>query len=80
VLELIKIGLIGEIVLLLTVDKVDGPWVIIEWGKDSFRIPKYLIPGSVKEGDELNIQVVLRKETSRLRRGTENQVISEGID
>ncbi len=63
--------------LLLTVEKIDGPWVIIEWGKDTFKIPKFLVPGGVKEGDQVRIEVCLRGDTERLRLDKGRQVIME---
>lgn len=54
--------------MFLVVEKIEGPWAIIEWGKDNFRIPKYLLPSSCKQGDKIKIEVQLLNESDRLRR------------
>ncbi|WP_418790438.1 hypothetical protein [Phosphitispora sp. TUW77] len=53
--------------MLLIVEKIEGPWVIIEWGKDTFKIPKYLVPGAVNEGDQVRIEVIIPDDSARLR-------------
>ncbi|MBU7006675.1 DUF3006 domain-containing protein [Phosphitispora fastidiosa] len=63
--------------MLLTVEKMEGSWVIIEWGKDTFRIPKFLVPGGVKEGDQIKIAVSLPTDSARLRLDKGRQVITE---
>ena len=30
------------------IEKIEGQWAIIEWGKDSFKIPKSMLPGNAK--------------------------------
>ncbi len=52
----------------LLIEKIEGPWAVIEWGKDSFTIPKFLLPGNAQQGDKVKIEVQLYKESIRLRR------------
>lgn len=52
----------------LVIEKIDGPWAIIEWGKESFTVPKFLLPGSAQAGDKVKIQISLYNESIRLRR------------
>jgi len=53
--------------LLLVIEKIEGPWVVIEWGKDTFKIPKFLVPGGIKEGDQVEIAVSIPGDSARLR-------------
>lgn len=50
------------------IEKIEGQWAIIEWGKDNFRIPKSLLPNSAKQGDKIKIELQLLTEMARLRR------------
>lgn len=52
----------------LLIEKIEGPWAVIEWGKDSFTIPKFLLPGNAQQGDKVQIEIKLFKENIRLRR------------
>lgn len=54
----------------LMIEDIEGPWAVIEWGKDSFKIPKLLLPGSAQKGDEICIEVFLNRDSSRLRRNS----------
>ncbi|PKM80342.1 MAG: DUF3006 domain-containing protein [Firmicutes bacterium HGW-Firmicutes-14] len=68
--------------MFLVIEEIDGPWAIIEWGKDTFRLPKYLLPGSAKQGDRVTIKVLLYSDsdTSRLRREGSSKVVEEIIE
>jgi len=50
------------------IEKIEGQWAIIEWGKDSFKIPKSMLPGNAKPGDQVKIDVHLQSDGGRLRR------------
>lgn len=50
------------------IEKIEGPWAIIELGKDNFRIPKSLLPSNAKQGDKIKIEIQLLSESARLRR------------
>lgn len=52
----------------LLIEKIEGPWAVIEWGKESFTIPKFLLPGNAQPGDKVQIEIKLYKEDLRLRR------------
>ncbi len=51
------------------IEKIEDEWAIIEWGKETFRIPKYLLPASAKHGDSIKIEVLLQRDDDRLRGG-----------
>ena len=50
------------------IEKIEGPWAIIEWGKESFKIPKLLLPSNAKVGDKISIEIELHDDSNRLRR------------
>jgi hypothetical protein len=58
----------GRVLMILTIEKIEGPWAIIEWGKDVFQVPKYLLPGSARTGDEITIEIRMHGRGGRLRR------------
>lgn len=66
--------------MFLMIEKIEGSWVTIEWGKDTFRIPKYLVPGGAKVGEEIKIEVKLNKDYDRLRRDKNNGYVIEKLD
>jgi len=63
--------------MFLIVEEISGPWVVIEWGRDTFKIPKYLVPGSVQKGDQIQIEVQLLSDGQRLRRSSNTCILSE---
>lgn len=58
----------GWIRVFTEIEKIEGQWAVIEWGKHSFKIPKSLLPDNAKAGDKVNIQVHLHADQGRLRR------------
>jgi hypothetical protein len=50
------------------IEGIDGPWAVIEFGKDNFRIPKSLLPSNAKQGDKIKIDIQLLSDSTRLRR------------
>lgn len=67
--------------MFLVIEKIEGQWAVIEWGKDSsFNIPKYLLPSNAKEGDRVNIQIKLDSADERLRRDTNFSYSIENVD
>ncbi len=58
---------------MLIIDRFEGEWAVIELGRKTFKIPRLLLPGESKEGDVVNIDVSIDKETTeKLKRETEN--------
>lgn len=66
--------------MFLLIEEIEGQWATIEWGKENFRIPKFLLPGSAKKGDKININIILHQDGGRLRRGTSNAIYAEDYD
>lgn len=66
----------------LLIEKIEGPWAVIEWGRESFSIPKFLLPGNAKQGDKIHIEIQLKpnNESIRLRRDKNVSLIYEEVD
>ncbi|HEY8435818.1 MAG TPA: DUF3006 domain-containing protein [Haloplasmataceae bacterium] len=53
---------------LLIVDRFEGDWAVIEYGKETFDFPKELLPPDTQAGDVLTIQIAVDKETTEARK------------
>ncbi|MDH7578211.1 MAG: DUF3006 domain-containing protein [Bacillota bacterium] len=54
---------------MLIIDRFEGDWAVIEFGKKTFNFPKSLLPKEVKEGDVIVISVSIdRKATTKRER------------
>ncbi len=65
----------GEDNVLHVIEKIEGPWAVIEWGRDSFKIPKSILPGNARQGDKVRIEVHLYNDSGRLRRESNNLLV-----
>lgn len=50
---------------MLTIDRFEGEYALIEMKRRIFHIPKVLLPKSAKEGDIITIQITVDKEATR---------------
>lgn len=50
---------------MLIIDRFEGDIAVIEWQNKTFDFPKELLPKEIKEGDIININVVVDKEATR---------------
>ena len=62
------------------IEKIEGQWAFIEWGKESFKIPKLLLPGNAKAGDKISIEIVLHGNSNRLRRPSNFTSVLEDLE
>ncbi|GBF35239.1 hypothetical protein DCCM_4362 [Desulfocucumis palustris] len=57
---------------MLIIDRFEGEWAVIELGRKVFKIPRLLLPPEAGEGDVVNLEVSLdRESTEKLKRETE---------
>lgn len=52
---------------MLIVDRFEGDWAIVEYGDETFNIPKELLPKDAKEGDVLNITIEVDRQATEER-------------
>ncbi len=71
---------VGCCQLLYVIEKIEGQWAFIEWGKDFFKIPKCLLPSSAQSGDKVKIEVHLHSDSGRLRRKRDVSIIVNGVE
>lgn len=54
------------------IDRFEGEYVVIEYNKEVFNLPKKILPSEVKEGDVININIVINtKKTEELKKKIE---------
>ena len=44
---------------MLVIDRFEGSWAVIEYGKRTFNLPRALLPENAKEGDLINLAVTI---------------------
>jgi len=46
------------------IDRFEGEYAVVEYGKETFNIPKALLNSDIKEGDVININVTVNNSES----------------
>ncbi len=49
-------------------DRIEGNWAVIEYGKTMIQLPKELLPENAKEGDFLQIHISIDMEQTKTRK------------
>ncbi|MGB9804516.1 DUF3006 domain-containing protein [Desulfofundulus sp.] len=62
---------------MLIIDRFEGDWAVIEFGRKTFNIPKVLIPPGAREGDVINIYITLDRESTGTRAETVKRLAEE---
>lgn len=44
---------------MFVIDRFEGDWVVIEFGRKTFNLPKLLLPADAKEGNVIDIEVII---------------------
>ncbi|MEW6082177.1 MAG: DUF3006 domain-containing protein [Bacillota bacterium] len=53
---------------MLTVDRFEGEWAVVEYQGTTFNLPKTLLPSGAKEGDVLHISIAVDIDTTNKRK------------
>lgn len=53
---------------MLIIDRFEGEYVLIEYNRKIFHMPKVLLPKGAKEGDIITIEITVDKETTEKRK------------
>lgn len=53
---------------MLVIDRFEGEYAIIEMNRRLFHVPKSLFPKGAKEGDVINIQIIVDKDETMKRK------------
>jgi len=49
------------------IDRFEGQWAVIEYGRETFNLPRKMLPTDAREGDVLNINISIDRAESRKR-------------
>ena len=52
----------------LIIDRFEGEWAIVEYGRVTFDFPKAMLPKGSKEGDILEFHVSIQEEETERRK------------
>lgn len=50
------------------IDRFEGNWAVIEYGGETFHLPRSLLPRAAKEGDVLQFEVRVDADTTSRRK------------
>lgn len=50
------------------IDRLEGPWAVVEYGDVVFNFPKEALPDNVKEGDVLRFAVSVDEQATEARK------------
>jgi len=53
---------------LLTIDRFEGEWAVVEWNRTVFNLPRALLPQDAREGDVLEVSITSDAGTTEARR------------
>jgi hypothetical protein len=62
---------------MLTIDRFEGEYALIEMNHRIFHIPKVLLPKSAREGDVITIQITVEKEAVKNQRESVDKLADE---
>jgi len=49
------------------IDRFEGQWAVIEYGRETFNLPRKMLPSDAREGDLLNINISVDRTETRKR-------------
>lgn len=50
------------------IDRFEGNWAVIEYGRGTFNFPRDLLPADTNEGDVIDFSVVINQDETTNRR------------
>ncbi|WP_031516597.1 DUF3006 domain-containing protein [Desulfofalx alkaliphila] len=56
------------------IDRFEGKWAVVEYNRSTFNIPKCLLPSGAKEGDVINITVLVDKDATEKAKKSINKI------
>ena len=52
---------------MFVIDRCEGQWAVIEYGRETFNLPRKMLPTDAREGDLLNINISVDRTETRKR-------------
>lgn len=62
------------------IDRFEGDWAVIEFGRKTFNLPKIILPKGAKEGDVIDIEVTIDRKTTASRKESINKLADSLFD
>ncbi len=53
---------------MLIIDRFEGDWAVIEFGRETFNLPNFLLPADAKEGNVIEITVIIDRKATAARK------------
>ncbi|KFD41984.1 hypothetical protein DK28_0202030 [Peptococcaceae bacterium SCADC1_2_3] len=50
------------------IDRFENDWVIVEFDRKTFNLPRSIFPAGAKEGDVINIKIIVDKKATTSRK------------
>lgn len=69
--------IIKEVITILIIDCFEGNWAVIEYERETFNIPRSLLPRSAKEGDVIRISISVDDKATSGRRNRVEKLMDE---
>lgn len=55
---------------MFVIDRLEGQLAVVEYNRQTFKLPRSIFPKEVKEGDVINIQITVDTETTNKTKRT----------
>ena len=65
---------------MLIIDRFEGDWAVIEYGRTTFNLPRSLLPFDIKEGDVITIGISVDQTVTKERRQKAEEMIKGFFD
>ncbi|MFZ3131792.1 MAG: DUF3006 domain-containing protein [Desulfosporosinus sp.] len=65
---------------MLIVDRFEGDWAVIEYGRAAFNFPRSLLPPDVKEGDVITMSISVDQTNTKERRQKAEEMMKGFFD
>jgi len=53
---------------MFVIDRFEGDWAVIEFGRKTFNLPKFILPAGAKEGDVIDIEITIDRKATASRK------------
>jgi len=53
---------------MFVIDRFEGDWAVIEFGRKTFNLPKIILPAGAKEGDVIDIEITIDRKATASRK------------
>jgi len=65
---------------IMIIDRFEGDWAVIEYGRDTFNFPRALLPEGAREGDVVRFAVQIDNDNTPKRRKKAEESLRQLFD